>query len=116
VTVTGRSDHHGTLAGQAAAGDGEEFKELISTLTVAALMSRDVVTVESTTSVEALADLLLTRGIEAVPVVDAGRLVGMVTKGDVLRALLGRTPGPPEEDAGMCWLADAMGGGRERLE
>jgi CBS domain-containing protein len=50
------------------------------------VMTREVVTVAPTTSVKAVAEILATRGIAAVPVVDDNdRLVGIVSEADVLR-------------------------------
>jgi CBS domain-containing protein len=49
------------------------------------VMTTDVVTVDPTTSVQALAMLLSERGISGVPVVDSdSRLVGIVSEGDLL--------------------------------
>jgi CBS domain-containing protein len=50
------------------------------------VMTRGVVTVSPETPVTEVARLLLTRGVSAVPVVDAsGRLVGIVSEGDLVR-------------------------------
>jgi CBS domain-containing protein len=49
------------------------------------VMTTNVITVDPNTSVQALATLLSERGISGVPVVEAdGRLVGVVTEGDLL--------------------------------
>ncbi len=56
---------------------------------VAELMSRDVVTVDPRTTVRQAANLLRGRYIGCLPVVDGGKLVGMVTVSDLLE-LLGR--------------------------
>lgn len=50
------------------------------------IMTTNVVTVRPDTSIQAIAELLLERGISAVPVVDeAGEVIGMVSEGDLLR-------------------------------
>ena len=50
------------------------------------VMTREVVTVASDTSVKSAAEILATRGFAAVPVVDEEhRLLGIVTEADVLR-------------------------------
>jgi acetoin utilization protein AcuB len=56
---------------------------------VAELMSRDVVTVDPTTTVHKAANLLRGRYIGCLPIVDKGKLVGIVTTSDLLE-LLGR--------------------------
>jgi CBS domain-containing protein len=55
------------------------------------VMTTDVITVDPETTVQALATLLAERGISGAPVVDAnGRLVGIVSEGDLLhRAEIG---------------------------
>lgn len=50
------------------------------------VMVRDVITVQPDTSVQEIANLLLTHRISGVPVVDArGALVGIVSEGDLIR-------------------------------
>jgi CBS-domain-containing membrane protein len=52
------------------------------------VMQREVVTVRPETPVAAVAELLIERGVKAVPVVDQqGRLVGIVDRQAILRAL-----------------------------
>lgn len=51
------------------------------------VMTRDVVTVAEDTPVSAIARLLEERRIKRVPVVGAGRLVGIVSRADLLRGL-----------------------------
>ena len=49
------------------------------------IMTTDVATVGPDTSIAELVALLVARGISAVPVVSGGRLVGIVSEGDLLR-------------------------------
>jgi len=59
------------------------------------LMSTNLVVVPPETPVTAVASLLASRGISAVPVVDAaGAPVGLVTEGDLIRRLADEKPGP----------------------
>ncbi len=51
------------------------------------LMTADPLTIESTASVKQAARLIATAGHNRLPVVDHGRLVGLVTRVDVLQAL-----------------------------
>jgi CBS domain-containing protein len=57
---------------------------------VRAVMSADVATVDPEAPLADVAQLLLAHGINAVPVVDAGRLVGMVSRVELLRPLADR--------------------------
>jgi CBS domain-containing protein len=48
-------------------------------------MTRDVVTVSTTTPVKNVAELMLTRGVSAVPVINAqGRVAGIISEADLL--------------------------------
>jgi CBS domain-containing protein len=51
------------------------------------VMTRDVITVSPTTELAEIANVLETRGIKRVPVVRDGRLVGIVTRANLIRAL-----------------------------
>lgn len=85
-----------------------EIVYLLDKLQVQMVMTREVVSVTPETSIEAAASLLLAHKVGGLPVLDGERLVGIITEGDLLRALLEREQGDGEQ-IGMCWLADAMG-------
>jgi FOG: CBS domain len=53
-------------------------------LTSADVMTADVVSVEPDTPVRDIAQLLYTRRISGVPVVEQGRLIGIVSRGDLI--------------------------------
>jgi CBS domain-containing protein len=55
---------------------------------VSAAMSKPAVALESDESLAAAQSLMLSRGIGCIPVVEQGRLVGMLTTADVLRSSL----------------------------
>jgi predicted transcriptional regulator len=67
-------------------------------------MSAELVAVEETTPAEEIARLMERHGIRRVPVLREGRLVGLVSRADLLRAIL-RPPEAPEaarqDDAGI---------------
>lgn len=56
------------------------------------LMTKDPVTVESDASVDQIAALMVTRSIKRVPVVQRGRLVGIVSRRDILEAVVSSRP------------------------
>ena len=58
---------------------------------VADVMTVDVVTVDKETSLRDVAALLTERRISGLPVVDEGRVVGVVSEGDILAKERGRT-------------------------
>jgi acetoin utilization protein AcuB len=70
-----------------------ELHYLVAKLTVKEIMERDVVTVSPDTTVETAVNLAQTKRVGCTPVVDAGRVVGIVTTNDlfylVLNPLLG---------------------------
>jgi CBS domain-containing protein len=56
------------------------------TTPVSTIMSRDAITVRSGTSVEGVAELMLSRGLSRLPVVDSdGRMIGMISKTDLVQ-------------------------------
>lgn len=57
--------------------------------TVADVMKKRVVSVSSSTSVDEVAEILVKKKIKRVPVIDEGKLVGIVSRIDVLKAKYG---------------------------
>ena len=69
-------------------GYGEKVqKAYLQSVRVKEIMVYPVVTVSPDTSVAVAADIIINKGIGCLPVVDATKLVGMVTKTDLLRYL-----------------------------
>ena len=65
-----------------------EINYLLARMTVGSVMSKNVVTIGSGAEVREAAQLLLDHRIGALPVVDQGRLVGIITETDLLRAFV----------------------------
>ena len=65
-----------------------EINHLLMRLTLDKLMTRSVITVGPDREARDAAQLMLEHRIGALPVVDAGRLVGIVTETDLLRAFV----------------------------
>ena len=63
-----------------------ELKKAVAA-TVGEVMSREPVTVKATASIEDVATAMVERDVSRVPVLDAGRLVGIVTKSDLVRTI-----------------------------
>jgi CBS-domain-containing membrane protein len=59
----------------------------ISATTVGQAMTPDPVTVGPETSLEEIATLMVEKGFHTIPVLDGGKLVGVIGKEDVLRTL-----------------------------
>lgn len=81
--------------------EADEARSFLTMVTVAEVMSRDVVSVEPGTAIERAARLFLERGIGCLPVTENGALVGILTQTDMLKALVDliaerEHPGDPE--------------------
>jgi len=69
-----------------------ELNYLISKLTVGEIMTRNPITVSDTLPLQAAAKLMLEHKVGGLPVEREGRLVGIITVTDVLRAFLQARP------------------------
>jgi acetoin utilization protein AcuB len=65
-----------------------EMNHLLSRLTVDSIMTKSVITVGPDRDAADAAQLMLDHKIGALPVMDGGRLVGIVTETDMLRAFV----------------------------
>ena len=61
------------------------------------IMTNKVITAERDTSVEQIATLMMKHHISAVPIVENGRVVGLVSEGDLMR----RVEGAVEKQPGL---------------
>jgi CBS domain-containing protein len=69
-----------------------ELNALLAKLTVGEVMSRSVIVVEGDRPIAEAARLMIDHKIGALPVVDGGRLVGIVTESDFVRLVATREP------------------------
>jgi len=67
---------------------------------VADVMTRNVVTAEERTSLGDIAALMQRHRVKRVPILREGRIVGIVSRGNLLQGLLAREPSQPESSAG----------------
>ena len=69
-------------------GYGEKAQQAyLQSVRVKEIMTYPVVTISPDTSVAAAAEMIITKGIGCLPVVDGTALVGIITKTDLLRCL-----------------------------
>ena len=66
----------------------EKALQKIAATTVADSMTPDPVTVQPETSIEEIASLMVDKNLHTLPVVEGGKLVGIIGKEDVLRTLM----------------------------
>jgi len=76
-----------------------EINHLLTKLTVSKVMTRAVITVGPDRDLRDAAQLMLEHRIGALPVMDVGRLIGIITETDMLRAIVqgagGQIAAPP---------------------
>lgn len=75
--------------------DRAEYDRVLTTTKVAQFMTREPITVAPKTRLKAAVAILIERKVGALPVVEEGHLVGILTEIDILRVahdLLGREP------------------------
>ncbi|QWV94362.1 CBS domain-containing protein [Geomonas oryzisoli] len=65
-----------------------EIHDLLAKLTVEKCMAKDVITVSEDTPLEEAARIMVDRRIGGLPVVNAGKLVGIITESDLFNILL----------------------------
>lgn len=85
--VTDR-DVQGTLPSPLSAAAPEEYEALLETTPLARIMTRSVVTVGPDDLAAEAVETLLADRIDGLPVVESGRVVGIFTVRDALRAYL----------------------------
>jgi acetoin utilization protein AcuB len=78
----------GKLVGIVTDRDMVPYLESVECKKVEEIMTRELKTVGPDTTLEAAAQILLNHKIGGLPVVDAGRLVGIITTSDILEAFL----------------------------
>ena len=83
--VTAR-DLRQALFAPAVQAEGTDLPALLAALTVGDVMTRGVVSVRAVTPIRDAARVMHERRLGALPVVEGGRLVGILTETDVLRA------------------------------
>ncbi|PYM13455.1 MAG: phosphoribulokinase [Candidatus Rokuibacteriota bacterium] len=72
-----------------------EYEKAVGT-TVGEVMTRPVVTISSVFGIATAAAIMTNRNIRRLPVVRDGQLVGIVTRGDLIRALADESASSPE--------------------
>jgi acetoin utilization protein AcuB len=79
--------------------DQEEYERVLSETKVFQVMTREPITVEPSTPLATAIKLLVEKKFGALPVVENGKLVGIVTDTDVLRGFLAMLESAEEKQA-----------------
>ncbi len=67
----------------------DAYKSVRGGLTAADIMTRNVVSFEEDDDVDEIASVMVKKGINRVPIMSGCRLVGIVTRADILRSIAG---------------------------
>ena len=88
VGIVTRGDVRGAQASEATSLSIWELNYLINKLRIDEVMSKKVITVSSDSPMRDAAQTMLENKIAGLPVVDDGKLVGMITESDIFRMLV----------------------------
>ena len=89
VGVVTRGDLRGAQPSEATSLSIYEINYLISKLTLGGLMTKAVITVTPNTTIGDAARIMLKHKIAGLPVMDDGKVVGILTESDVFRMVVG---------------------------
>lgn len=81
-----------TGAGERQGGEAEAAREPVRDTSVREVMSRSVMCISEDQPLAEIASLMVNKDVERFPVVTEGKLVGFLTRGDILRKLFGQSP------------------------
>jgi acetoin utilization protein AcuB len=101
----------GQLVGIVTDRDLRQHVGLLDRTEVKAAMSKKLITVRLATTVEAAAQLLLKEKIGGLPVVEKGRLLGIITTSDILQAFLDVTGASEVTSTRIDFVLQEEGGG-----
>lgn len=88
VGILTRGDVRGAEASDATTLSVWELNYLLSQLSVEHVMTREVFTVNADTTVADAAKLMLTKRIAGLPVMENGKLAGIITESDIFRMVV----------------------------
>lgn len=88
VGIVTRSDIEGAVSFSETTGGWSEARFALAGSTVAEMMTHGPITIEPTSSMGQAAQLLLKHHLSGLPVVEGGRLVGIISETDVFRLVV----------------------------
>jgi acetoin utilization protein AcuB len=96
VGMVTRGDLRGAQPSQATSLSVFELHYLVGRITLDQIMTRDVLTVTDTLSIQAAARLMLQRKLSGLPVLEQRHLVGIITESDIFRLVVRTWDDKPE--------------------
>jgi len=97
IGIVTRGDLRGAQPSEATSLSIFELNYLIGRVTLDQIMTRNPVTVTPNTTIGAAARLMLRRKISGLPVMEDGRLVGIITESDIFRLVVSTWEQEPDE-------------------
>lgn len=88
IGIVTRGDLRGAQPSEATSLSVFELHYLVGRITLDKVMTRHPVTVTPTTTIEEAAAIMLRQKISGLPVLDDGRLVGIITESDIFRLVV----------------------------
>ncbi|MEP7355753.1 MAG: CBS domain-containing protein [Anaerolineales bacterium] len=88
VGIVTRGDLRGAQASEATSLSKFELNYLVERITLDRFMTRNPVTVADTATIVEAARTMLQRKISGLPVIQGGRLVGIITESDIFRLVV----------------------------
>lgn len=98
VGMVTRGDLRGAQPSQATSLSIFELHYLVGRITLEQIMTRSLLTVTDTMSIQDAARLMLQRKIAGLPVLKDGRLVGIITESDIFRLVVRTWEEKPEPE------------------
>jgi CBS domain-containing protein len=86
--IVTRGDIRGAEPSEATSLSIFEIHYLLSRLTLERIMTKDPVTVTSDTTIGQAAQIMLQKKVAGLPVVDDGRVIGIITESDIFRMVV----------------------------
>jgi CBS-domain-containing membrane protein len=72
--------------------DRDLLEQLDGSLPVSSIMSKQVLTTNPDTPIQEVVKTMLDERIDCIPLMEQGRIVGIITRGDILRAVMRNAP------------------------
>jgi CBS domain-containing protein len=86
--IVTRGDIRGAEPSEATSLSIFEIHYLLSRLTLERIMTKDPVTVNPDTTIGAAAQIMLQKKVAGLPVMDDGRVIGIITESDIFRMVV----------------------------
>jgi acetoin utilization protein AcuB len=98
IGIVTKGDLRGAQPSEATSLSIFELNYLVGRITLGQIMTHQPIVVTPTTTIYEAAKIMLQRKVSGLPVMDDGRLVGIITESDIFRMVVRTWPEPQPED------------------